>query len=134
MKIKNKIKFKDAYSSEIRILVFFVYNIIASLVVKALNKKYHVFTNTFLNKVIATLIFVAITCYIAHIVRRTLVIYRTKNNNRKMPPTIEEIKELGITSVEQYFVFLKKNVKIPTFDDASSSDVNNKSIFQSRTL
>lgn len=126
MKIKNKIKFRDAYSSEIRILMFTIYNIAVSIGMTVVNKKYHIFTNTFFIKVIVILIFDAISVSIIYFILRTIAIYKTKNINRKMPPTIEEIKKLGITSVEEYFAFLRKNIKIPAFNDLPLSDVNDK--------
>lgn len=145
MNIKNKISFKEAYHVEyttFKILIFFI---IYSTMLHVLNVKYHFWTTIIEFKliVISSLIILFIIKPILYIVdlvveksvdlikyiRSFSKIYRAKENIRKLPLTFKELEELDIKTLDEYFKFLRKHVKIPTIKDEVLWDANDKIFF-----
>ena len=138
--MKNKIRFKDAYGKEIFTFIF-IFTLIVSYPLGSFVNKFVYIENMpnvmILNILcvcvigIVTMIFLCVTPFMLYDFLRILKnalcnkftnmyeylrnvknIYDAKEKIRKLPLTKDELKSAGINSLEDYFNFLKQQVKI----------------------
>ena len=140
-KIKRKVKLTQVYNTELQVLICIALSVLFGQIVRIYGTKDAFNLTSFVFFTIVgfiTFIFVSMTVYILTVIVRYFKVLprviRAKNNLSKMPLTYDELEKLNINSLEEYFDYVRENIKTThdIFDDDSVNytfELNDKVFF-----
>lgn len=127
-KIKRKVKLTEVYSTELQVLICVVMPIVIGQLARIYDAThafnlYSFIIYTFFGfiafavLVVVVFVLMVVVRYIKALPR----VIRAKNNLSKMPLTYDELEKLNINSLEEYFDYVRENIKTThdIFDDDS---------------
>ena len=127
-KIKRKVKLTQVYNTELQALICILMPIVIGQLVRIYDAThafnlYSFIIYTFFGfiafaiLIVAVFMLMVITRYIAYLPR----VIRAKNKLSKLPLTYDELDKLNINSLEEYFDYVRENIKTThdIFDDDS---------------
>lgn len=127
-KIKRKVKLTQVYNTELQVLICIVMPIVIGQIARIYDTKYAFNLYSFIIYTIFGFIafaVLAVVVFVLMVVVRYIKVLprviRAKNNLSKMSLTYDELEKLNINSLEEYFDYVRKNIKTThdIFDDDS---------------
>lgn len=127
-KIKRKVKLTQVYNTELQVLICTVLSVLFGQIARIYGAKDAFNLTSFVLFTIVgfiAFIFVSMIVYMLMIIVRYFkalpYVIRAKNNLSKLPLTCDELEKLNINSLEEYFDYVRENIKTThdIFDDDS---------------
>lgn len=127
-KIKRKVKLTKVYSTELQVLICVVMPIVLGQLARIYDATDTFNLGSFIIYTFLGFILFAVLIVVVYMLMITVryfkvlpCVIRAKNNLSKMPLTYDELEKLNINSLEEYFDYVRENIKTThdIFDDDS---------------